>query len=122
MWKNRKREEIGKANKYSSGRADKMLFVWEIATRDDFEEPGKGIQFRSITGMSTVMCKKEVNQVCEGESNFTGESSESSFLHIALRASMLASISPRVIRSAESTASSSSDRHSESLHAIVERK
>ena len=64
MWE-RKGDDMGKVDDYTSGRAAGMLLARDIVKKDGLEELEKEIHFRNITGINTILSKKELDKACE---------------------------------------------------------
>lgn len=56
---------MGKVDDYTSGRAAGMLLARDIVKKDGLEELEKEIHFRNITGINTILSKKELDKACE---------------------------------------------------------
>jgi len=56
---------MGKVDDYTSGRAAGMLLARDIVKKDGLEELEKEIHFRNITGINTILSKKELEKACE---------------------------------------------------------
>ena len=63
--KQRKGDDMGKVDDYTSGRAAGMLLARDIVKKDGLEELEKEIHFRNITGINTILSKKELEKACE---------------------------------------------------------
>lgn len=56
---------MGKVNEYASGRADGLQMALKLVEEGGIDALKQEIQFRNITGINTVMCKKEVEKATE---------------------------------------------------------
>jgi hypothetical protein len=56
---------MGKLDDYTAGRAAGMLLARDIVKKDGLEELEKEIRFRNITGINTMLSKKELDKACE---------------------------------------------------------
>ena len=53
---------MGKLDEYASGRADGLQMALKLVEADGMDALREEIRFRNITGINTVMCKKETEK------------------------------------------------------------
>ena len=53
---------MSKLNEYASGRSDGLQLALKLVKTGGIDALKEEIRFRGITGINTVMCKKEVEQ------------------------------------------------------------
>ena len=53
---------MGKVDEYASGRADGLQMALKLVEEGGIDALKQEIKFRNITGINTVMCKKEVEK------------------------------------------------------------
>ncbi len=56
---------MGKVDDYASGRADGLQMALKLVEEGGVEALKQEIKFRNITGINTVMCKKETEKATE---------------------------------------------------------
>ena len=56
---------MGKVDEYASGRADGLQMALRLVEESGIDALKQEIKFRNITGINTVMCKKETEKAVE---------------------------------------------------------
>lgn len=56
---------MGKVNEYASGRSDGLQMALRLVEENGIDALREEIKFRGITGINTVLCKKEVEKASQ---------------------------------------------------------